>query len=140
MFLKSIETKIRRAEMVKLMQEAMSMRSTTSQTQEEGIITFKGINDVPEEMIIRNGNGKPESSSKDDCIPMEVENGNIPQACSLSYAELLNGFSAVSRKHQSQVSHHHSSKPSTICRRNHKTHKNEHHRRAPAHPSPHVSG
>jgi hypothetical protein len=51
-FLKSIETEIRRAEMVELMQEAMSMRSTTSQTQEEGIITFEGIDDVPEEMII----------------------------------------------------------------------------------------
>jgi hypothetical protein len=113
-FLKSIETEIRRAEMVKLMQEAMSMRSTTSQTQEEGIITFESIDNVPEEMIIRNGNGKPESSSEDDCVPMEVENGNVPQPCSLSYAELLNRFSAVSRKRQSQASHHHSSKPSTV--------------------------
>jgi hypothetical protein len=127
-FLKSIETEIRRAEMVELMQEAMSMRSTTSQTQKEGIIMFEGIDNVPEEMIIRNGNGKPESSSENDCVLIEVENGNVLQPCSLSYAKLLNRFSATSCKCQSQASHHHSSKPSTVHQHNHETHENECHR------------
>jgi hypothetical protein len=80
MFLKSIGTEIGRVEMIELMQEAWNMRSTTSQTQEDGAIMFESINDVPEEMIIQNGNGEPESSSEDDCFPMQVENGNIPRA------------------------------------------------------------
>lgn len=113
--------------MAELMQEAMSTRSTTGQTQEEGIIMFEGIDDVPEEMIIRNGDGKPESSSEDDCVPMQTENGNVPQVCFLLYAESLNGVSAASHKRKRQSSHHHSSKPSIIRRRTHKTHQNNHH-------------
>lgn len=130
------------------------MRSTTSQTQEDGTITFESINDVPEEMIIRNGNGEPESSSSSegDCVPMQVENGNIPRACSVSYDESLNGLLAASRRRQSQTSHHHSSKPSTVRQRDHESHENERHRPVPApsppnarnrhhrHPSPHNGG
>jgi hypothetical protein len=145
-FLRSIETEIGRVEMIELMQEARNTRSTTSQTQEDGTTTFESINDVPEEMIIRNGNGEPESSSEDDCVPMQVENGNVPRAYSLSYAESLNGLLAASRKRQSQTSHHHSSKPSTVRQRDHE---NERQRPAPApsppngpnrHPRPHSSG
>ena len=52
--------------MAEIMQKAMHIRSTGSQTKEEGIVTFETINDVLEGMVIRNGDGQPESSSKDD--------------------------------------------------------------------------
>jgi hypothetical protein len=113
-FLKSIEMEIGRVEMIELMQEARNTRSTTSQTQEDGTTTFESINNMPEEMIIQNGNGEPKSSSEDDCIPMQVENGNVPQAYSLLYAKSLNRLLAASRKHQSQTSYHYLSKPSLL--------------------------
>jgi len=66
LFLKSIEDEIGRTEMAKIMQKAMHIRSTGSQTKEEDVVTFETIDDMPEGMVIRNSDGQPESSSEDD--------------------------------------------------------------------------
>ena len=52
MFLKLIESIIRRAEMDKIMEKAKAMRPLTSQAQEEKLVMFETLDNVPDEMII----------------------------------------------------------------------------------------
>ena len=65
-FLKSIESsEIGRVEMTEIMEAARQVWSLASQAHKEGAVIFESLNDVPEVMIIRNGDGEPESSNKE---------------------------------------------------------------------------
>lgn len=79
-FLKSIESEIGRAEMNEIMEEARQVRSSASQAHEESAIVFENLDDVPDEMIVRNGYGEPESSGE-EWVPTHADTGNVVYPC-----------------------------------------------------------
>jgi hypothetical protein len=101
--LKSIEDEIGMIGMARIMQEAMHIRLTGSQTREEDVVTFETIDDVLEGMVIQDSDGQPESSSEDDWAVAQAETGILPQVTFLSHVEPLNCFLArhSSCQHQS---------------------------------------
>ena len=51
--------------MSEILLEANKLRTSGSQAQEEGPVVFETIDDVPNDMIIQNGYGEPESSDEE---------------------------------------------------------------------------
>jgi len=79
-FLKSIESKIGKAEMAEIMEEARQVRLSAGPAHEEGPIVFETLDDVPEAMIVWNGHGEPESSDE-EWVPTQAFTGNIVNPC-----------------------------------------------------------
>ena len=79
-FLKSIESKIVRVEMTKIMEAAMQVQLLASQTHKKGAVIFKSLNDALKVMIIQNGYGKSESSNE-KWVPTQAITGNIVYLC-----------------------------------------------------------
>ena len=77
-YLKSIEHVIKKPEMSKILLQAKALRTSASQAQKEGALTFETMDDVPNDMIIQNGLGKSESSDEEAQAPTPAQHQHPP--------------------------------------------------------------